>query len=418
MGKTMLEIRGEDFYINGGKVYSEIEGSNPKSHGLLMNARFIQGIFDDKADRSRYNRFGRMFDPDQNTNDLIAALPKWYEYGLRAFTVGFQGGGPCFTVNNKTIDNNPFGPNGTELDPAYAKRMDHLIRSADEIGMIVIVSYFYPGQVARLNDGKAVLNAVRTASHFLRAGAYTNVIIEVCNEHDIKQGGHPLVYEPEGMVSLMEIARQESGGMPVGCSGTGGFISEEVSKESDVILIHGNGQTRQGYYKSINQVKAWAPGKPVVCNEDSQAIGQLEVARRTHTSWGYYNNLTKQEPPTDWGITLGEDLFFAYRMAECIGIEVSPILEDEQFYLQGLEPENEYEGNRWIRLASLYPEKIDYVDFYRNGDLVYTCYVEPFSVHFESNWRQLAWAENKQGDEWKAVIYLKDNKIVEKKATI
>lgn len=410
MGKTKLEIRGEWFYINGKKVYSEIEGSNPNAHGLLMNARFIQGIFDDKADRSRYHRFGRKFDPDQNTNDLIAALPEWYKYGLRGITVGFQGGGPCFTVNNATIENNPFGSDGTELDQEYANRMDRLIRAADELGMVIIVSYFYPGQVGRLTDGKAVLNAVRTASRFLKQGSYTNVIIEVCNEHNIKQGGHPLIYEPEGMVALMELARSESGGLPVGCSGTGGFINEEVCKESDVILIHGNGLSRQQYYDRILQVRKWAPGKPVVCNEDSQAIGQLEVAFRTKTSWGYYNNMTKQEPPADWGITHGEDLFFAHRMAEGIGIKVPPIPEQDQFYLQGLEPEMEYEGQRWIRVASLYPETINYVEFYVNDVCVYTCFDEPFTVNFKSNWRQLGWKSGEKNEKWKAVLHLRDGR--------
>jgi hypothetical protein len=104
-------------------VYVEIAGSHPNVHGLLMNARFIQGIFDDKAGRERYHCFGRRFDPDTNTNELIAALPEWYRYGLRAFTVGF-GGGPCFTVPNSQVDNNPFGADGLRLDPKYAERMD------------------------------------------------------------------------------------------------------------------------------------------------------------------------------------------------------------------------------------------------------------------------------------------------------
>lgn len=411
MARTRLEIIGESFYMNGEKVYSEIPGSRPEAHGLLMNARFIQGIFDDKADRRRYNRFGREFDPERNTDALISALPQWYSYGLRAFTVGFQGGGPCFTLNNNTIDNNPFGPDGTRLDPAYAGRMDRLIRAADELGMIVIVSYLYPGQVHRLQDGRAVLNAVRTATRFLKDGGYTNVIIEVCNEHDIARP-HPLIHTPEGMVALMEIARNESGGMPVGCSGTGGFIDEQVCKESDVILIHGNGLSRQTYYNRICQVREWAPGKPVVCNEDSQAIGNMGVAFRTQTSWGYYNNITKQEPPCDWGITRGEDQFFAYRMAEGIGITVPDIPEEERFYLQGLEPEMEYEGQRWIRLASLYPETIDYVDFYSNEKLIYTNYVEPFTIYFDSNWLQRAWKIRPEDKEWKAVIHLKDGKIL------
>ncbi len=58
MSKTVVSIEGTHFYINGKKTYSEIEGSNPLAHGLLMNARFIQGVFDDRADISRFSRFG------------------------------------------------------------------------------------------------------------------------------------------------------------------------------------------------------------------------------------------------------------------------------------------------------------------------------------------------------------------------
>ncbi|MBO2944384.1 hypothetical protein JJQ72_10430 [Paenibacillus sp. F411] len=414
MNNTILSIQGKHFMINGKKTYSEIPKSRPEAHGLLMNARFIQGVFDDQGDRSRYHRFGKKFDADSNTDALISALPQWYKYGLRAFTVGFQGGGPCFTIANSTIDNNPFGPDGSRLDPAYAKRMDRLIRAADELGMVVIVSYLYPGQVFRLQDTRAVLNAVRVASRFLKEGGYTNVIIEVCNEYNIAQP-HPLIYTSEGMVALMEIARNESGGLPVGCSGTGGFLDEEVCRESDVILIHGNGLTRQGYYNAIRRVQSWAPDKPIVCNEDSQAIGNMSVAYRSGTSWGYYNNLTKQEPPCDWGITRGEDQFFANRMAEGIGIEVPDIPEEDRFYLQGLEPEMEYEGQRWIRLASLDPETIDYVDFYCNEEWVYTTYVEPFTVHFDTSWKQSAWKVRPDDREWKAIIYLKNGKVLERK---
>lgn len=54
MGQTNLSIKGSDFYINDNPVYDEIEG-NDRSKGLLMNARFIQGMFDDKSGRERFN---------------------------------------------------------------------------------------------------------------------------------------------------------------------------------------------------------------------------------------------------------------------------------------------------------------------------------------------------------------------------
>lgn len=418
MPKTTLSIHGEKFLINDRLVYADIPNSNPAAHGLLMNARFIQGVFDDKADPQRFARWGEgEWNPERHTDALIAALPEWYRYGLRAFTVGFQGGGPCFTVNNLTIDNNPFGTDGSQLDPAYAARMDRLIRGADALGMVVIVSYFYGDQTRWLKDGKAVRNAVTSASRFLRTGGYRNVIIEVANEYDIRPfAQHPLLYYPEGVTSLIDLARYESGGLPVGCSGAGGTINREIAEASDVILIHGNGCTRQRLYNMISEVRSWNLDRPIVCNEDSQAIGQLEVAFATQTSWGYYNNMTKQEPPADWSITPGEDTFFARRMAEGIGIELPPISEEESYYLQGLEAGWTQNGERWLRLASLRPETINFVEFLRNGEVVYTAYDEPFSVNFQSNWRQRG-VHSAVGDKWLARIHLRAGTVIERAGT-
>ncbi len=412
MAKTHLTIEGEKFLINEKVTYSEINGTRPGAQGLLMNARFIQGIFDDAMEPERFARWGHSeWDAMANTERLIAALPEWYGYGLRAFTTGFQGGGPCFTIQNHTIQNNPFGEDGLTLDADYAERMDKLIRGADAVGMIVIVSFFYGSQTRWLKDGKAIRNAVTTASRFLKGRP--NVIIEVANEMNIGSfANHPIIREPEGMAMLLDLARKESGGLPCGCSGGGGYYNREVAEASDVILIHGNGCTRQRYHNMIQEVQSWNLNRPIVCNEDSQAIGQLQVAYKTQTSWGYYNNMTKQEPPADWGITSGEDTFFAHRMAEGIGIDTDPI--DYQYYLQGLEPHWEYQGQRWLRLASLYPETISYVDFYRNGKFYDTAYDEPFSLHFQTNWRQGGIDVRGDDREWKAVIHLGDREVIEK----
>lgn len=321
--KTCLTIQEDKFFINGEKTYSEIAGCDDRLYGLLMNARFIQGIFDDKSNPERFNRFGRIFDSEKNTDDLIAALSQWYQYGLRAFTVGLQGGGPCFTMDNNTIDNNPFGEDGLVLDEAYANRLHRLIQAADELGMVVIVSILYGSQAMRLQNEYAILQAIRTTCAFLKEAAYTNVMIEIANEHDVKPfTNHPIIKNAETVACMIHLAKELSGGIPVGCSGMGGSLNEEICKASDVIFIHGNGLSRQQYYNLITRAKKWGPGKPIVCNEDSQAIGQLKVAFETGTSWGYYNNMTKQEPPCDWAITMGEDRFFAQRMAMGLGIPV------------------------------------------------------------------------------------------------
>lgn len=410
---TVLRISEDKFYMNDQLIYSELPNCPASYHGLLMNARFIQGIFDDKADASRFNRYGKTFDADLNTQELIDNLPAWYEAGLRAITVGFQGGGPCFTINNQTISNSPFSEDGNSIEDSALDRMEKIILAADKQGMIVIVSYFYGAQSIFLKDDDSVVRAVKTASNWLRDRAFTNVIIEIANEQDL--GGfnsHPVIQQGEGMVRLLDLARRESGGMPVGCSLGGGGYSQVIAEASDVILIHGNGQSRQYFYNLIKKAKAVHPIRPIVCNEDSQAISQLEVAFKMGISWGYYNNMTKQEPPADWSITKGEDLFFATRMAMCIGLPCEDIPEEDQYYLQGLHENQIIDNEGWIRLASLYPEKIDYVEFYRNGDLYDCCYDEPFSVNYINTWLYGS-APIKVNDTWKAVVYLTSGKKIE-----
>lgn len=56
--------------------------------------------------------------------------------------------------------------------------------------------------------------------------------------------------------------------------------------------------------------------------------------------------------------------------------------QKDQCYLQGLDPNWAYAGQRWIRLASLYPETVSYVDFYRDGELYYMSHDESFPVNF------------------------------------
>ena len=415
MNKTILSISGDKFLINGKLVYEEI-GAPENMRGLLMNARFIQGVFDDKIDRTRFNRFGRVFDPEKNTDDLIAALPEWYAMGLRAFTVGFQGGGPCFTMMQDEIDNNPFTEDGLSIDPKYLARMTRILNAADEIGMVVIVSLFYCRQIHRLNGAVAIMNAVRTASRFLREGGWKNVILEVANEYTVEPFAvAPIVNQPQGMVALIDIARRESG-LPVGSSAGGGLVDEEVARASDVVLIHGNGMTRQQMVNCINKARRFAPGKPVLCNEDSQALSNMQAHIDMGVSWGYYNNMTKQEPPTDWSIINGEDRFFAWRMAHSLGLDPEPIPEEEQIMLVGLENNEMTDGKCWPRVAALYPEKIDFVDFYRDNEHLGRCYDDPFTLGYIANWLQAPCM--KAAGEWEAVIHMRDGSIIRRTKSV
>ena len=413
MGRTVISIHHNQFLLNGKPTYAEIPGVRTESVGLLWNQRLIQGVFDDASGRAKYNQLAvEQFDPEKNTDALIAALPEWYAYGLRAITVGFQGGWPVTMFENpadmETIDNNPFGADGKRLDPAYAARMDRLIRGADEAGLVVIVNIFYWAQAKRFQSGQALVNALRVACDFIKAGGYTNVMIDLANEYCIRLfEAHPLVNSEEGMAHLIELAKEWSG-VPVGASSADAMVHPQVIAASDYVLIHGNALTRGEFFQYATKIRSLAGDKPVVCNEDSPCFTRIDVAMEAGVSWGYYNNYTKQIPPCHWGITKGEDLFFARRMARAIGIPVAPLAREDQIYLQGLEPWNQFgNGLRVLRVTAEYPEQISCVRFYLNGELMDISYDEPFFLYTECTWLGKA-VRVEEGDVWTAEVIMTD----------
>jgi hypothetical protein len=46
-GQTVVEIKGNQFYINGSPTYPNRYWKDLKIEGLLINSRMVQGIFDD-----------------------------------------------------------------------------------------------------------------------------------------------------------------------------------------------------------------------------------------------------------------------------------------------------------------------------------------------------------------------------------
>ena len=416
MGNTKYQIVNGDFYINGEKTYAELSDSNPNVHGLLFNARFIQGVFEDKnpSNKTKYDRFGTVFSPEKNTEELINALPEWYDKGIRAITVGLQGGGPIYTYEDwSVIDSGCFSKDGKEMDKGYCNRLEKLIQACDDLGILVIVSILYQAQSHLFEDGVAIGEAVKTACTFLKNLPFENIIIEVANEQDVGDfSKHPLVSSGEGMGTLLRLAKVWSDNrFAVGSSGGGGSWKKEIVDNSDVILVHGNGLRRREYYDFIRSIQEYEPNKPIVCNEDSQMFSQLAVCEATHTSWGYYNNMTKQEPPTDWSITKGEDGFFANRLEQLINGKNET---ENEFYLQGFEPDLHIDGKRYVKLASLYPEKINFVEFYEDNQLIYTAFDEPFMLYALTTWEQKPYVIPNSAQSFTAKIYLHSGEVIEK----
>ena len=409
---THYEIKGRDFYINGKLTYSEVPNVNPNALGLLFNSRMIQGVFDDKnpANKGKYDRFGKVFDPDRNTQELIDALPEWYRYGLRAFTVGIQGGGPIYSYEDwGCIQTGAFSSDGKTIDPDCWRRLSKLIKAADEIGMLVIVSYFYQAQFQYFDDDCAILEASKTATKALCELGCDNVIIEISNEYDTMNmhAKNTALHRHENMAAWIRKVREWCGGRFAVGSSNGWRADKRVIQASDVSIIHGNMKRRQELHDLARTVREWAPDQPIVVNEDSPLFTQIDVAIDDHFSWGYYNTMTKQEPPCDWGVTPGEDTYFAYRMAEAIGIQLPPLPENDM-YLQGFEKDMTIDGGRYVRLAAKRPELIERVRFYEDDRLLDTAFAEPFMLYSQMTWIQLPYTPAPQAKRFRAEVFLLD----------
>lgn len=320
--KTEVSIQGEDFYINGkvslkGKTYNGM-----RLEGLLPNSRMVQGIFDDLNPETRtmwkYPDTG-IWDPERNTDEFIKAMPAWKKHGLLAFTLNLQGGSPQGYSKDQPWINTAFRPDGT-LDENYFRRLEKILDKADQLGMVVMLGYFYFGQDERLTDETAVINAVRNATNWLLEKNYRNVLVEVNNECNIRYD-HPILTEKRvhELISLVKSLNRDGRRLLVSTSFTGGFVPlDNVIALSDYVLVHGNGvKDPAGIEKIVKTIreKDSYQGQPIVFNEDDhfdfdKPYNNFIAATKVHASWGYFDYRMKDEGfeegyqsmPADWGI--------------------------------------------------------------------------------------------------------------------
>ena len=206
-GRTVVSIRGEQFFINGRPTYEGRTWNGARIEGLLLNSRMVQGIFDDLNPETvatwAYPDTGR-WDPERNTREFLAAMPEWRRHGLLCVVVNLQGGSPRGYSREQPWHNSAFEADGS-LRPAYMDRLGRIIDRADELGMVVMLGYFYFGQDQRLKDEQAVRRAVDEATNWLLDRGDTNVLVEVNNECDILYD-HP-VLRPENVHELISRVR-------------------------------------------------------------------------------------------------------------------------------------------------------------------------------------------------------------------
>jgi hypothetical protein len=125
--RTAIAIDGSNFRINGELTYKNLA---PRAHGLLMNARMVNAVFEDENPDTCPEGFA----PEANTSAFIASMDQYKVKGILAFTINLQGGMPGY----EGAVNSAFNPDGS-LDQDYMNRVSRVIESADKKGMVIIV---------------------------------------------------------------------------------------------------------------------------------------------------------------------------------------------------------------------------------------------------------------------------------------
>ena len=336
---TLLSIVGEEFYINGQPTYKGRTWNGHKIQGLLFNSRMVQGIFDDRnpqtARQWAYPDTGK-WDPERNTREFLAAMPRWRRHGLLAFTMNLQGGSPQGYSKDQPWHNSAIEADGS-LRSDYLARLERILDQADRLGMVVILGYFYFGQDERLKDEAAVIRATDSVTQWLFERGYRNVLVEVNNECNIRYD-HAIL-QPERVHELIQRVRDrifQGRRLYVGTSYGGGTIPrEKVTRVSDYLLLHGNGVSDPKKIAEMVRKTRKAPGyfpKPILFNEDDhfdfdKPENNYTAAVGEYASWGYFDFRMKSEGyregyqsvPVDWELGSERKRGFFRLLAEITG---------------------------------------------------------------------------------------------------
>lgn len=327
-GKTVVSIDGNAFHINGKPTYAGRSFEGKKIEGLLMNSRMVQGTFDDENAETRklwaYPDGG--FDADRNTREFIAAMPEWRRHGMIGFTINLQGGSPQGYSKDQPWINSAFDFETGALRPQYMARMQRILDKADELGMVPIVGYFYFGQSPRFKDEAAIVKATENATDWLLEKGYTNVIVEIANECNVKHT-HEII-KPKRAHELIKLVQERSKGkvkspagrLLVSTSYGGGVVpGENVAEVADYLLLHGNGvkdPARIGEMVEKTRKLKNHRGQPILFNEDDhfdfdKPQNNMMAAVGAYAGWGYFDFRMKNEGfdegyqsvPVNWGIS-------------------------------------------------------------------------------------------------------------------
>src|SRR5918996_1467300 len=195
---TTISIANGGFALNGAPTYAGRSWKGHRIEGLLFNSRMANAIDGD-------------WDAERSTREFVAALPSYRAHGLLAVCINIQGGSPQGSSWHQPWKIGGFTADGT-IKPAWAARLDKVIKACDGLGMAVILGLFYGKQNPTLKDEAAVKAAVTNTVDWLLQQNATNVLLEIGNEVDLPNVFvHPIITAAR-CHELIDLAKTRSQG--------------------------------------------------------------------------------------------------------------------------------------------------------------------------------------------------------------
>jgi hypothetical protein len=141
--KTSVSIQGNAFFINGRPTYPGRIYNGKKIEGLLFTSRMANAIIDDHNPETRgvWAYVDGPWDPERNTNEFVANLPRYRACGLTSIALNVQGGSPVGYGWHQPWHTSGYTTDGSLL-PDYAARLKH----GRHTGHVLHFRYTEPGR--------------------------------------------------------------------------------------------------------------------------------------------------------------------------------------------------------------------------------------------------------------------------------
>ena len=171
------------------------------------------------------------------TERFVRNFDNMAAHGINGFIVTIMGTNTGWP--EEWAARNGFESDG-RLKPATAKRLEWLIREADQRGMVVGVTVFTPRNVANMQGDDAFKRALQETGRFLKERGLCNVFVDVMHEYNHRRVVPDIFKEPGGPQKKAKLTawfKEVNAEVPVGVCPTIDRGTEPFYPGSDMNII-------------------------------------------------------------------------------------------------------------------------------------------------------------------------------------